>query len=501
MVAARLRAALDVLEELVVDREPLGLLSDEERRRLVNAAGDVFSPDVEQRRQRIKARRRQEKADRRRREAEVLDATGIRSPAGPTGVHHAQRVRPRRRRTDRGGRRGRSPGRRWRPPRRAALLRLQAPLRRGPPLLRPALPVLRRAQLRQAHRDRRPLGAGRPAHRRSGEDRLPGRHQAAPRRRLAHRHHPVPAGRGGPLRRRAGCGGVVGPPRGLRPRPAPHAERGGAVPPPARHPRPPRLHRQQRLPDRAPTPGVLRPHAGGGDRGAGPPWRPRSGPAARATTTACAGRPIDDGPAALAATAGELDAAARAALLSQARLLPEDRGTHGHLFPAGHLDADRQQVDQRRPELVAPHARRGVHRRAARDPAGQRGRAVRAERPAQAADAADPRAGQAHRERLGGGGPVLPSLQDHPAPAHQHGQGRAQHDDPHVGGGLPRRRHPHEQRRHRLGHRRGPRRPSPTRSGPSTASTRRSTSSTARPASSTRSSTASTPATTCGASS
>ncbi len=77
--ADRLRDALAVLEALVVDREPLGLLDDDERRRLINAAGDVFSPDVDQRRQRIKARRRQEKAEKLRRDAEVLDRTGIRS--------------------------------------------------------------------------------------------------------------------------------------------------------------------------------------------------------------------------------------------------------------------------------------------------------------------------------------------------------------------------------------------------------------------------------------
>ena len=50
---------LEVLEALVEDREPIGMLDDDERRRLLAAAGDVFSPDVEQRRQRIKARRRQ----------------------------------------------------------------------------------------------------------------------------------------------------------------------------------------------------------------------------------------------------------------------------------------------------------------------------------------------------------------------------------------------------------------------------------------------------------
>ena len=54
-------------------------------------------------------------------------------------------------------------------------------------------------------------------------------------------------------------------------------------------------------------------------------------------------------------------------------------------------------------------------------------------------------------------------LQDHAPPAHEHGEGRAQHDDAHLGGRLPRRRHPHEQRRHRLGDRRGPGSRSPQR--------------------------------------
>ena len=92
-------------------------------------------------------------------------------------------------------------------------------------------------------------------------------------------------------------------------------------------------------------------------------------------------------------------------------------------------------------------------------------------------------------------------LQDDAASAHQHGQGRAQHDDAHLGGGLPQRRHPHEQRRHRLGDRRGSRRDRGAQGRPSTASIRRSTSWTARRASSIRSSPASTPASTCGDSS
>ncbi len=90
-----------------------------------------------------------------------------------------------------------------------------------------------------------------------------------------------------------------------------------------------------------------------------------------------------------------------------------------------------------RAELVAPAARRGVVGGAAGDAARQRRRAVRAERPPEAADAADARARQAHRQRVRRRGAVLPPVQDDPAPAHEHGQGRAQHDDPHLGDRLP----------------------------------------------------------------
>jgi NAD(P)-dependent dehydrogenase (short-subunit alcohol dehydrogenase family) len=87
-----------------------------------------------------------------------------------------------------------------------------------------------------------------------------------------------------------------------------------------------------------------------------------------------------------------------------------------------------------------------------------------------------------------------------PAPAHQHGQGRAQHDDAHLGGGL-RADGIHmnsvdtgwvtdEDPVHIAARKR-----------PRSASIRRWTSSTAPRASSIRSSTASTPARTCGASS
>ena len=92
----------------------------------------------------------------------------------------------------------------------------------------------------------------------------------------------------------------------------------------------------------------------------------------------------------------------------------------------------------------------------ARSAARQRHRAVHPQRAAQAAHAAHAGARQAHRQRLRGGGAVLPQVQDHAASAHEHGQGRAQHDDAHRRRRLSRRRHPHERRGHRLGDGRRP---------------------------------------------
>ena len=177
------------------------------------------------------------------------------------------------------------------------------------------------------------------------------------------------------------------------------------------------------------------------------------------------------------------------------------RGAQRDLFPEGRLDQDLQQVDLRERNSwrlllaeVSSVELLEVQLVNAVAPFVLNARL----KPLMLRDA---RARQAHRQRLGGRGAVLPALQDDPAPAHEHGEGRAEHDDAHLGGRLPRRRHPHEQRRHRLGHRRGPGARSPRARPRSTASTRRSTSSTAPRASSIRSSPASTPASTSGASS
>ena len=100
--------------------------------------------------------------------------------------------------------------------------------------------------------------------------------------------------------------------------------------------------------------------------------------------------------------------------------------------------------------------------------------------------------GPAHlrRQRLRHGGPVQPWLQGTRPPAHQHGQGRAEHADPHQRRGDAHRRHPHDRRGHRLDHRRAAA-PDEDAAGARRASTRRWTSSTVRPGSTTRSSAAS----------
>jgi NAD(P)-dependent dehydrogenase (short-subunit alcohol dehydrogenase family) len=78
-LAQRLRAATELLEAVVADRSLLETLSLDERTRLLNAAGDVYEPDVYERRRQIKAQRRQQKQDRAKADQAALDDTGIRS--------------------------------------------------------------------------------------------------------------------------------------------------------------------------------------------------------------------------------------------------------------------------------------------------------------------------------------------------------------------------------------------------------------------------------------
>jgi NAD(P)-dependent dehydrogenase (short-subunit alcohol dehydrogenase family) len=77
-LADELRAAIALLEAVVADPSKLGVLSAAERSHLLIAAGNVFCPDVEERRQQVRARRRRDRAERLERDERVLDATAIR---------------------------------------------------------------------------------------------------------------------------------------------------------------------------------------------------------------------------------------------------------------------------------------------------------------------------------------------------------------------------------------------------------------------------------------
>ena len=77
-VVERLRALTDELESLASDRGLISALSPAERTRLLNAAGDLYEPDVARRRQSGKAARRRAKASKLQRDEAVLSETGIR---------------------------------------------------------------------------------------------------------------------------------------------------------------------------------------------------------------------------------------------------------------------------------------------------------------------------------------------------------------------------------------------------------------------------------------
>ena len=77
--AARLREALATLESLVADRTQLLGLSEEERARLMKAAGEVYCPDVDERRLLLRAKKRRNKQRKIKKDQAELNETGIRS--------------------------------------------------------------------------------------------------------------------------------------------------------------------------------------------------------------------------------------------------------------------------------------------------------------------------------------------------------------------------------------------------------------------------------------
>jgi NAD(P)-dependent dehydrogenase (short-subunit alcohol dehydrogenase family) len=78
-VSERLRAVTDLLEIVAKDRSLLATLSVEERTRLLAAAGEIYCPDVSERRRLVKARVRQRKAEKLQRDQSKLNETGIRT--------------------------------------------------------------------------------------------------------------------------------------------------------------------------------------------------------------------------------------------------------------------------------------------------------------------------------------------------------------------------------------------------------------------------------------
>ncbi|MDB5239073.1 MAG: oxidoreductase [Candidatus Parcubacteria bacterium] len=77
-LAAELKAATELLEKAVADRDVLAGLSAEERARLLTAAWKIVSPDAGERRRMVKAKARMRKAEKSERDQAKLNETGIR---------------------------------------------------------------------------------------------------------------------------------------------------------------------------------------------------------------------------------------------------------------------------------------------------------------------------------------------------------------------------------------------------------------------------------------
>ena len=77
-LAAQLKSAAELLEAVAADRTLLAGLSKEDRVRLMQAAGQIFCPDVTERRRLTKATQKNRKAEKRVKSQAVLHETGIR---------------------------------------------------------------------------------------------------------------------------------------------------------------------------------------------------------------------------------------------------------------------------------------------------------------------------------------------------------------------------------------------------------------------------------------
>ena len=260
-LAERLRAATDFLELIAANRGLLAEVSQEDRRRFLDATAHVYSPDAKARRKLVKATIRLRKAARVQRDESELNETGIRQLRKQT-VFTTPNVFP--------------------PPgfsqedveddpdfREAVEPQCCYVCKQHYTAIHPfydqLCPTCAEFNFFKRTETGRPARPGGAAHRRPGEDRLPGGDQAAAGRGAPDRHDALPARLGDALRRRAGLRGVGRPAGDLRARPAAHAERRGVLPPAGGRTGPARLHHQQRVPDGAAAARVLPPHDGAGD--------------------------------------------------------------------------------------------------------------------------------------------------------------------------------------------------------------------------------------------
>jgi hypothetical protein len=78
-LSAQLMDAAALLEKVSSNRELLSGLSIEERTRLLKVAGNIYCPDLEERRRILKLKQRRQRAEKINRDEKVLSQTGIRS--------------------------------------------------------------------------------------------------------------------------------------------------------------------------------------------------------------------------------------------------------------------------------------------------------------------------------------------------------------------------------------------------------------------------------------
>jgi len=76
--AEQLQAAMEIMEAAAANRALLSGLTDAEHTRLMKAAGDLYCPDLSQRRRLVKAKVKQRKAEKQQRDDSKLHETGIR---------------------------------------------------------------------------------------------------------------------------------------------------------------------------------------------------------------------------------------------------------------------------------------------------------------------------------------------------------------------------------------------------------------------------------------